>query len=310
MGRTFLNRILLILILGLLLSGLHGCSEQPEQAKPPKDPSVRTMRIGIIPEQDVFSQKKRYKGLADYIGYKLGISVELVMLSRYGNIIDNFTAERLDGAFFGSFTGALALKKLQVIPLARPEYKDGTSTYYGMVFVRKDSGIRNGADMRGKRFVFVDKATTAGYLLPMDYFLAEGIVHYYKWFSEFYFAGTHEDAIYDVLKKRADMGAAKNTVFYRLAQEDSRLLDELEILATSPEVPSNGLAVKSDFDQPSLAALKDCLLEMDKDPEGREVLDNFGARRFIETTVADYQPVFDFADHIGLDLTTYEYSNH
>jgi phosphonate transport system substrate-binding protein len=86
-------------------------------------------------------------------------------------------------------------------------------------------------------------------------------------------------------------------------------MDELEILATSPAVPENGLAVKSDFDQPSLARLRDCLLGMDKDPKGREVLDIFGARRFIETTVADYQPVFDYASHIGLDLTTYQYSN-
>jgi phosphonate transport system substrate-binding protein len=193
--------------------------------------------------------------------------------------------------------------------LARPEDKDGVSTYYGIIFVRKDSGIRNAVDMQGKRFAFVDKATTAGYLLPLHYFKEAGVAHYQLWFGETYFAGTHEDAIYDVLNKRADMGAAKNTVFYRFAQKDSRLLDELEILATSPKVPENGLAMKSDLDQPLLTVLKNCLLGMDKDPKGREVLDNFGALRFIETTVADYQPVFDYAGHIGLDLATYQYSN-
>jgi phosphonate transport system substrate-binding protein len=306
MGRIFLNRILLGFIFGLLLSGLQGCSEQPDQTESSKPAAVKTLRIGIIPEQDVFSQKARYQPLADYVGQKLGINVELVMLSRYGYIIDNFTASQLDGAFFGSFTGAMAIKKLQVIPLARPEGKDGTSTYYGMIFVRKDSTIRNGADMRGKRFAFVDEATTAGFLLPLHYFMKEGISNYHSWFSETYFAGTHEDAIFDVLNGKADIGAAKDTVFYRFARKDRRLLDELEILATSPKVPENGLAVKRDFGQYNLTALKECLLEMDKDPKGREVLDNFKAQRFVETSVADYQPVFDFAKHVGLDLATYQ----
>jgi phosphonate transport system substrate-binding protein len=306
MGRIFLKRILLSFIIGLLLSGLHGCSEPPDPVESSPPAAVKILRIGIIPEQDVFSQKERYRPLTDYVGQKLGINVELVMLSRYGHIIDDFTASRLDGAFFGSFTGAMAIKKLHVIPLARPEGKDGTSTYYGMILVRKDSSIRNGADMRGKRFAFVDEATTAGYLLPLYYFMEEGIPDYHSWFSETYFAGTHEDAIFDVLNRKADIGAAKNTVFYRFARKDRRLLDELEILATSPKVPENGLAVKRDFGQHNLTALKECLLEMDKDPEGRKVLDNFKAQRFIATSVADYQPVFDFAKHVGLDLATYQ----
>ncbi len=257
---------------------------------------------GLSLNTTFFLKKKRYQPLADFAGQQLGVSIQLVPFPGYDTIINNFNVERLDGAFLGSFTGAMALKHLQAIPLARPEYKGGVSTYYGMIFVRKESGIRNGADMQGKRFVFVDKSTTAGYLLPLHYFKAEDIADYHAWFSETYFAGTHEDAIYDVLDKRADIGAAKNTVFFRLAQTDQRLLDDLEILATSPEVPENGLMMRGDIDKPTLTALKECLLAMDKDPKGREALSTFGASRFIETTAADYQPVFDYARDLGLDL--------
>lgn len=303
MGKTFMKRILVLLFFGLLLSGLSGCSERHEQqANSSARPAAQTIRIGIVPEQTIFSQLKRYQPLAAYIGYKTGINIELVLVPRYGNIVESFKTEQLDGAFFGSLTGAMALQSLQVIPVVRPEAKDGSSTYYGMIFVRKDSGIRNGADMQGKRFAFVDKATTAGYLVPLQYFKEEGIADYHIWLSETYFAGTYEDAIYDVLNKKADIGAAKSTVFYRFAQKDSRLQDELEVLATSPEIPGNGLAVKDDFDQHSLTVLKACLLKMDRDPQGREVLNGFGARRFIEATAADYQPALDLAGRLGLGL--------
>jgi phosphonate transport system substrate-binding protein len=225
------------------------------------------------------------------------------------NIIDNFKDLDLDGAFFGSFTGALAIEKMGVEPLARPQYVDGASTYYGMVLVRKGSGIRSAADMKGKRMVFVDKATTAGYLLPLNYFHSIGIEDYRSWFGEYYFSGTHEDAILDVLNGLADVGAAKNTVFYRMAARNGRIPRELEILATSPHVPANGLAVRSDLSPSLKAALKRQLLLMHENPPGQTLLNDMGIDRFIETTVGDYQPVFEYAAGIGLDLKGYEERN-
>jgi phosphonate transport system substrate-binding protein len=298
-----------IMLCTLLLPLLTGCNDKPDSPPPSKVASTKNLRIALIPEIDIFSQKKRYEPLVAYLGGKLGITIELKILSRYGNIIDNFKVEELDGAFFGSFTGALALKKLGVTPLARPEGTDGISTYYGMVFAPKDAHIKTAADMKGKRFAFVDKATTAGWLLPLHFFQELGIEDYQHWFSETYFTGTHDDTIYDVLNRKADIGAAKNTVFYRLAAQDSRIHDNLEILSTSMPVPENSLVVRPGLDEDLVAALKKTLLGMDQDPEGKKVLAQFGAARFIETTATDYQVVLDYAEHIGLDLATYQYNN-
>jgi phosphonate transport system substrate-binding protein len=299
----------IIIILCILLPFVNSCSDQKEPQPETAAPAQQKFYLGLIPEQDLFSQKARYEPLARYISEKAGVDVELVILSRYGNIINNFLSGQLDAAFFGSFTGALAIRKLGVEPIARPQWLDGTSTYYGMVFVRKDSGISDAAGMKGKRFAFVDKATTAGWLLPLHYFQDIGIDDYRTWFVETYYAGTHQDAIYDVLDKQADIGAAKNTVFYRLAEKDQRLLDDLQILATSPKVPANGLAVRKDLENSLKIKLKNTLLQMDQDEQGRSVLQNFGAKMFIETTEKDYEPVFTYADGIKLDLQKYDYWN-
>lgn len=291
---------------------LAGCSQQ-EQADPkaPRtaDKAVK-LTIGLIPEQDVFAQKKYYQPLMAYLSRQIGVPIEIRILSRYGNIIDSFNDLGLDGAFFGSFTGALAIRKLQVEPVARPQHSGGSSTYYGMVFVRKGSGIRSAMDMKGKRMVFVDKATTAGYLLPLSYFRTHGIADYRTWFSEVYFSGTHEDAIYDVLNGSADIGAAKNTIFYRLAREDNRISRELEILTTSPHVPANALALRHDLANELKQAFKKALLDMHRQDEGRKILDDMHMEKFIATTVEDYRPVIDYAENIGLDLKTYNYLNN
>jgi len=304
------DEIMRVVLLMACLSFLvvAGCSEKktPPKIKPTEGKSIT---IGLIPEQNIFRQMERYEPLASYVSKKIGVKIKLKVLPRYGNIISNFVSEGMDGAFFGSFTYSMAHAKLGVEVLARPENGEGISSYHGLILVRKDSLIKTSEDMKGKRFAFVDKATTAGYLLPLAYFKKNGIGDYRAYLKETYFAGTHEDVIYDVLNKKADIGAAKNTVFERLANTDRRILKELVILEKSPDVPENGLAVRKDLDNSLKIKLKETLLNMHNDPAGKDVLSNFGARRFIETTDKDYGPVFKYAKDIGLNLSAYDYSN-
>jgi phosphonate transport system substrate-binding protein len=288
---------------------MSGCKKQEPHEETKKAPLQGELKIGLIPEQDIFRQISRYEPLANYLSERIGMQIILKVLPRYGNIINNFTSDSLDGAFFGSFTYTLAHSKLGVEVLARPENLDGTSTYFGLIFVRKDSGIRNAMDMKGKTFAFVDRATTAGHLLPMSYFRKNGIADYKRHLKEFYFAGTHEDTIYDVLNLKADIGAAKNTIFYKLAKTDHRVNDKLLIIEKSPHVPSNGLAVRKDLRHEVKVKLSNVLLSMHEDPEGRKTLEKLGARKFIKTSDSDYEPVYNFVKEIGLDLNTYNYMN-
>ncbi|MDH4233205.1 MAG: phosphate/phosphite/phosphonate ABC transporter substrate-binding protein, partial [Nitrospirota bacterium] len=95
----------------------------------------------------------------------------------------------------------------------------------------------------------------------------------------------------------------------RVRLADPRVDEELVILAESARVPSNGLCVRKGLDRNLKEKLKKTLLNLDKDPEGKLVLQKFGAIKFIETTVADYKPVFDLAGKAGIDIKTYDYKN-
>lgn len=297
----------LFFVCAALLSISH-CGSDSEPPKSMDRGAERIISIGLTPEQNIFKQIERYEPVADYLGGKIGCKIKLIVLTRYGNIVDNFVSTGLDGAFFGSFTYAKAHVLLGIEPIARPVDMDGGSTYHGIIIVRKDSGIKSINDMKGKRFAFVDSETTAGYLFPMIYFYQHGITDINSFLKEAYFAGTHEDVIYDVLNKKADVGAEKNTVLERLAVRDSAINENLVILARSPEVPENSLAVRSDMDNDLKKALQQSMLGMHEDPVGKEILKKFGAQKFIETKDEDYEAVYKYAKEIHLDLTTYDYA--
>jgi phosphonate transport system substrate-binding protein len=290
-----------------LLGLLAACtSREPQEATPSSQPSLV---IGLLPEQGIFRQLERFEPLARYLSQRIGRPIALKVLPRYGNIIANFQEGKMDGAFFGSFTYALAHRRLHLQVLARPELPDGTSTYHGLLLVRTDSGIRTVRDMQGKVFAFVDQATTAGYLFPLAYFRSHGIADYHAYFKETYFAGTHADVIADVLARRADAGAVKNTVYERFVADQPAAAEQLTILERSPPVPENGLAVRGDLEPAVIDGLREALLHMHEDPAGKGILEAFGAARFIPTTDADYEPVIRYAEQIGMDLSKYEYVN-
>jgi phosphonate transport system substrate-binding protein len=284
---------------------------RPATAAPQTAPAAPRAQviIGLIPELNIFKQKARFTLLGEYLSRKIGVPVKFTILSRYGNILESFESERMDGAFFGSFTGALAIERLGVVPLARPVNLDGTSTYHGYLFVRKDSGIHEAESMRGKRMAYVDRATTAGYVFPLAWLRERGIRADTGFFGEAWFTGSHDAAISAVLDRKADVGAAKHSVYDRVRRENPRVDRELIILASSPPVPSNGLGVRPDLEADLREALRRALLDLHADPEGAKVLQQFGALKFIPTTAGDYAPVIEMAKKAGIDLKQYQYRN-
>ncbi len=304
-----MRRVAALLTLSMALAIPAQVEAQGQRDIEPQARPRERLLIGLIPELNIFKQKARFKLLGEYLARKIGVPVQFTMLSRYGNILERFEAEHMDGAFFGSFTGALAVERLGVVPLARPVNLDGTSTYQGRLFVRKDSGIRGVEDVRGKRMAFVDRATTAGYLFPLAWLREHGIRRPAGFFAEYYFTGSHDAAIAAVLDRKADIGAAKHSVYERVRQANPRVDQELEVIAESPPVPSNGLCVRADLEPDLQKALRRALLELERDPEGAKVLAQIGALRFIETTATDYAPVVVLANRAGLDLKRYVYRN-
>lgn len=304
MRRGIMKKSLLALSLCAALA--IGCGK-PETPAPRHPPPEKTLLIGLTPEHNIFKQVRRYEPLADYLSKKTGVRVTLKVLTYRGNIIDNFQSLKLDGAFFGSFSYVLAHAKLGVVALARPEAPDGTSSYHGVIFVRKDGGIRTVRQMKGKRLARVARATTAGYLFPSIFLGRAGVRNPETYFKEIYYAGTHEGTIDDVLDRKADVGVSKNTVYDRFAAENSRIGRDLAILGKSDDVPENALALRKDIEDSVKRKLVDALIAMRADPEGAKVLKAFGARRFIATTDADYMPVMTYTRELGIDLADFKF---
>jgi phosphonate transport system substrate-binding protein len=286
-AKNYLCLLLAACLLGVFCA-LPVCSaaaaDQPEE-----------LLLGIEPEHNIFDQMERYRLLAAYLSDQLGVKVNLTIMSRYGEVIKRFKSLRLDGAFLTSYTAHLGIKELSLEPLVSPVNLNGESTARGLIFVRRDSGIRNVDDMRNKSIVFVDPATTEGYLFPLAYFHKHGVTDINTFFGRFHFSGSHASTFFAVLDGRADIGSAKNTVFNKLVQSDLSISQELHILARSPDVPEVTLCVRKEIGDDLREQLSAALLNMDRTPEGRKILARLEALRFIQSNKSDFDIIEQMA---------------
>ena len=262
--------------------------------------------IGLIPEQNIFKQMERYRPLASYLSEKAGVKIKLTILSRYGDIVERFVSRSLDGAFFDSLTGAMAITRLGVEPMARPVNLDGKSTVRSYIFVRADSKINSVTDMKGKKVVFVDRATATGYLFAVAFLHENGIQDINRYFNEYFFTGSHDSAIYSVLDNRADIGSAQDTIFNMLVSKDPTIKRELRIIAQSEELPETTLCLRKSISSKIKTSITDILLHMNEDPAGKEILKKFGAVKLIRAEAGDFNSVFNLARRAQINIKEYK----
>ncbi len=277
------------------------------------------LTIGILPEINPVQQAERYHPLEVYLSEAVGhkIAVRIVQLPSYAKLLDEYLGGRIDAAFFGSYTYAVAHANEELQLVARPE-RGGVSTYKGLILARRDSGIKSLEDLKGKRFSMIAD-TTAADLFVRAWFFRQGVPDPAPYLGKLQDAGSHESSIEMILSGEVDAGAAKDLVFRRMADLDPAIERELVILAESEPVPENALAIRrvihlacvrchqdQSGDRPRSANLRGrlagALRKLDSHPDGPAVLKAVGADRFIVTVDEDYANLYRMVDELGIDL--------
>ncbi len=246
------------------------------------------VRIGVVPALTITETIKQYQPIVDYLNRRLNINAQLMPQKDFITVLEKMRNNEIDAGIMGSFICYRSFKEIGTIPLARFE-RNGLSTYEGVVFVRKDSKIKDIYGLRGKVFACVDRDTSAGYVYPMRLLKEKGY-DADRFFKEVIFAGKHDAAVLMVLDKKADGGAAKDDVYFKLEKEYPRVKDEMKILhKSSAKFPDRTIAVRKSFDVVLSEKIKEALINMDKDEEGKTALKAAGFDRYIPTTIEDFR---------------------
>ena len=227
-----------------------------------------------------------YQPLMDYLSAKIGRPIEFHPVASIPESLRKLGSGAIDALILGSSGGARAIRDLGAVPVARPE-KGGVSGYRGCIIVRKDGGLKKIEDLKGKRFDYVGKGTSAGYNYPRALLVGKKLDPD-AFFGAATFAGQHDIAVMKVLNGVSDGASVKEQDLEKLSRSDPRVAAEILVLQKSGLYPDGTLLFRKGTDEATVKAIEKALRGIEKDPEGKAALASVGADRYIPTGKKDF----------------------
>ncbi len=276
------------------------------------DEVKKNIQVVLVPERNIFNQQSKYMTMCDYICSILPVKLEFHVLKDYEDVMEALENGEAEAGVLGSFLMVHGMTRHGFIPLVRPVWKSGESNYHSVIFTKVGSKVtKDIKTWEGRSFAFANRHTSAGFFFPLYIMRSEGIKKEpWDFFSEMMRTGSHDAALWTVSNGLADIGAAKNTVFQETMRKNPELNEIIEILYAGGKFPDATFAVTAGMDPAIREALKQTLLEMHNSPEGRKVLDKFGAKKFIPSPPEDYNGVLEVVEKAGFDIDKISIVDH
>lgn len=142
--------------------------------------------------------------------------------------------------------------------------RNGTTSYHSALVVRP-GGPKTIAELKGRRAVWVERDSAAGYIVPRASLASQGI-DVLRFFAREIFVHSHTGVIDAIVAGEADVGATYCHVSGGKAvrgawlDDNGRALKPIEVLATFGPIPNDALVGSNELDATTRSALTRALL--------------------------------------------------
>ena len=229
------------------------------------------LKLGVgLFQPDREKNDSTYKPLANYLAAKLGRTVELRTVDTWEGLAKSLANGETDLALMGPWGYVLANHEAGAQAISTILY-DGKPEYFALMITHPDSGIQTVQDLKGRTFAFGDKGSTSGYLIPLHYFMTQGI-NPDTYFGKVLYT-KHQAIETQVAAGQLDAGADYNRNRTAMIEQGLIKAERSKIIWQSAPLPNDAFAVsKAIFQDKSLvgklqAALAATGAELAKQPQ-------------------------------------------
>lgn len=255
----------------------------PEYLRAETKAESDTLRLGIFPYKSPKSLIELYHPLATRLEKRLGKKIQMVSSSDASLYVEQVTRGGYDIIILPP-TVYLKVRGIGFNVIAR-----GTPGFYGCVIVRKGSGITSVSQLQGKKIVATGNYSSA-YIALENHLAEQGVVADHK--TGFQFVGKADTIVYGVLSKKYEAGMVRLDTLDSPAMSDIR--DQFTVLLRSSEIPQYPIAVKSNVDEKTVAAIRQTFTDLSPAvPAESQILQSLQIEKIVAANDADYQEFYE-----------------
>ncbi len=164
--------------------------------------------------------------------------------------------------------------------------------FRGLLIVRKDGGIEDVADLKGKSVSFPAPTAVAATMMPL-WLLREKGLDVNEDIRRVY-SGSQESSIMNVYLRRTSAGSTWPVPWRTFVALNPEIARELVVRWETSPLVNNGLVVRDDVRADRAGNVAAHLLSLHTQEEGRKLLAAIPLSRFEPATEETYAPVRDF----------------
>ena len=271
-------------------------------------PAAQTLRIGAIPDQNPEKLNRLYGALASELSSELNVPVRYVPVSNYAAAVSAFRTGSLDLVWFGGLTGVQA--RLQTTGAQVLAQRDIDARFTSVFIANGSSGLRplSSQDqlkqLKGKRFTFGSESSTSGRLMPQYFLKQVGVTP-----SDFSggrpgFSGSHDTTIALVQSGAYEVGVLNEQVWKSNIKAGKVDPSKVKVIWRTPTYVDYHWVARPGLDQRFgngfTERVRAGIIGLKPDTaRRRQVLELFGAQRFIPAQARDYNAIEQVGRQLG-----------
>lgn len=259
------------------------------------------LRMMFVPSGDAQMILKGGREMGQLLQKATGLHFKTSVATSYAAVIEAMGAGKVDIGWLATFSYVLAHDKYGV-ELLLVVQRFGSPFYRGQIMVRADSGIQDLSGLKGKRFAFVDPASTSGHLYPKTLLISQGFDPE-TFFKKTVFVGSHNAVVLSIYKGEVDGGSAYDGSRATVAKAFPDIFDKVKVIAYTREIPNDTVSVRKELSQELKVTLRDGLKTISNAPQGSKVLKKlYGISGFTDLDGL-FDPVREASRLLGMNLS-------
>jgi phosphonate transport system substrate-binding protein len=219
---------------------------------PAKTVDPPTLIFAYTPGEDPASYQRVWDDFLQHLENTTGKRIRLFAAQNNPAQIEAMRAGRLHIAGFGTGTVPIAVNCAGFVPFAIMGGEKGILGYEMEIITYPGSGIREPADLKGRKLAFTSPTSNSGFKAPSVLLRSEFGLEAGKDYVAV-FSGRHENSVLGVAYKDYDAAAIANEVMHRMMARDIVKKDQIVTVYKSETFPTAAFGLAHNLD-PAVAA--------------------------------------------------------
>jgi phosphonate transport system substrate-binding protein len=241
--------------------------------------------MGIFPRNKAAETTTRYTPLADYLSERLGRKVVLVTSRDFDSFWTGVTERRYDIVHYNQYHYINSSQSYRVIA---HNQEFGKNAVAGALYVRRDSGITEVSQLRGRTIIFGGgKDAMLSYIAPRFLLMQAGLKER-DFKTEF--AVNPPNTLLALYNKQADAAGGGDILIDLPAVKNAVNTQELKVLAVTEPLLFLPWAVKNTMPAKLGLSIQSILVDLGRTDAGKKVLNAAETTGFGKAADRDYDP--------------------